>query len=149
MQRKYIYLGAGLAFFILIFSVIGAVAINEKPSPKSPELIAAEQKIARQEAELKIKQAAEAQAKEAAWQASPAGKLCAKHTDWQKDDCDTLVENKIWIGMSYDMLVYLRGKPNHANPSNYGSGTHWQWCWSDYTPSCFYGKDDGIITSYN
>jgi hypothetical protein len=47
------------------------------------------------------------------------------------------------------MLKYIRGLPNSANPSNYGMGTEWQWCWNNYTPSCFYGDEDGIIDSYN
>jgi hypothetical protein len=92
---------------------------------------------------------AEARAKEAAYSNSRAGKLCAKHPYWTSDDCERLADHKIWIGMTLEMLKVNRGRPDHANPSNYGNGTSWQWCWDDYTPSCFYGGDDGIITSYN
>jgi len=88
-------------------------------------------------------------AEQKAWEQSKAGQICIKHPKWTKEDCTNLADNKIWIGMSYDMLVYKRGKPNSANPSNYGLGTEWQWCWHDYTPSCFYGDDDGIVDSYN
>jgi hypothetical protein len=72
-----------------------------------------------------------------------------KHPTWTKEDCLKLSKNKIWIGMTLDMLKYLRGKPNNANPSDYGKGVKWQWCWNNYTPSCFYGNSDGIVTSYN
>jgi hypothetical protein len=53
--------------------------------------------------------------------------------------------------MTYEMLVASLGsKPNSANPSNYGNGTSWQYCWWNTTPSCFYdNNDDGIIDSYN
>jgi hypothetical protein len=79
-----------------------------------------------------------------------AGRLYKKHPEWSKQDCIDLANNKIWIGMTLSMLKYQRGLPDHANPSNYGSGTSWQWCWYDYTPSCFYDKDnDGLIDSYN
>jgi uncharacterized membrane protein YvbJ len=78
-----------------------------------------------------------------------AGKIYKKHPTWSKEDCEDLANNKIWIGMEYDMVVYLRGKPNHINTSNYGSGSEYQACWDDYNPSCFYFGEDRIITSYN
>lgn len=83
------------------------------------------------------------------WENSKAGKIQKKHPDWTKEECEDLANHKIWIGMTLEMLKFERGNPNSANPSNYGNGTHWQWCWDDYTPSCFYGGDDQIITSYN
>lgn len=83
------------------------------------------------------------------WENSKAGKLHKKHPDWSEEDCERLTEKKIWIGMTLEMLKYLRGNPNSANPSNYGKGVQWQWCWHDYSPSCFYGGEDGVITSYN
>jgi len=85
-----------------------------------------------------------------AWKASPAGKICTNHPEWTETDCVGLANNKIWIGMTYDMLVYLLGYPDSTNPSNYGSGTQYQYCWHDNSPSCFYdNNDDGIIDSYN
>ena len=84
------------------------------------------------------------------WQKTKAGQICAKHTDWSKDDCDHLADNKIWIGMTYDMLVFKYGKPDSANPSNYGSGNQMQYCWNNYHPSCYYDNNgDGKIDSYN
>ncbi|MDD4333264.1 MAG: hypothetical protein PHT51_04075 [Patescibacteria group bacterium] len=100
-----------------------------------------------QKAEEKKKQQELAEQKK--WEQSKAGQICKNHPEWLKEECIRLSENKIWVGMSYDMLVYKRGKPNSATPSNYGSGNQWQWCWWDYTPSCFYGGDDGIVESYN
>lgn len=84
------------------------------------------------------------------WEQSKAGKICKEHINWTKEDCTGLANKQIWIGMSYKMLIYQYGKPNSANPSNYGTGTKWQWCWHDYKPSCFYdNNEDGIIDSYN
>lgn len=81
---------------------------------------------------------------------SKAGRIWKKHPEWSKQDCKDLANNKIWIGMHINMLKYKRGLPNSANPSNYGSVTHWQWCWYDYTPSCFYDNDgDGLVEAYN
>ncbi len=78
-----------------------------------------------------------------------AGKIYKKHPEWSKDDCVMISKNKIWIGMNYDMLIYQRGKPDHVNTSNYGNGNEYQCCWDNYDISCFYMKEDRIITSWN
>lgn len=83
------------------------------------------------------------------WNNSKAGKLQKKHPEWTNEECINIVNRKVWIGMTYEMLVYQRGKPNRINPSNYGNGTHYQYCWDDYTPSCFYSDENKIINSYN
>lgn len=106
------------------------------------------------ELEAKKKAQEELRAEELAaqkvWDNSKAGKLCLKNPTWTEEECKNVADKRYWVGMTYDMLVAsFGGKPSSANPSNYGSGVHWQWCWYNYTPSCFYGGDDGIITSYN
>lgn len=78
-----------------------------------------------------------------------AGKIQRKHPKWSRDDCEKIANNRIWIGMRYEMLLYQRGKPNTVNASNYGNGEEYQCCWDDYTTSCFYMKEDNIIYSYN
>ena len=80
---------------------------------------------------------------------SKAGKIHKKHPEWSKEDCISISENKIWIGMQYDMLVYERGRPDNINTSNYGDGPRYQACWHDYNASCFYFGENQIITSYN
>jgi len=97
----------------------------------------------------KAKAEADAKAQEAAYSKSRAGRLCGKHPDWTREDCELVANRRIWIGMTLGMLKENRGRPDHATPSNYGNGISWQWCWDDYTPSCFYGENDEIITSYN
>lgn len=110
----------------------------------------AKAEAARKEAEAAAKRAQE-EAEQRAWEQSKAGKICSRHPEWTEETCKDIADNKIWIGMEYDMLIEQRGKPSSANPSNYGYGTQWQWCWSwDYDVSCFYdNNDDGIIDSYN
>jgi len=83
------------------------------------------------------------------WDKTKAGKIQKEHPKWSKEDCEKVANNIIWIGMSIEMLYCERGSPNSANPSDYGDGVQWQWCWSYKHPSCFYGGEDGIITSYN
>ncbi|PWN61984.1 zinc-ribbon domain-containing protein [Chryseobacterium oncorhynchi] len=80
---------------------------------------------------------------------SKAGKIHKKHPEWSRKDCISISKNQIWIGMEYEMLVYMRGKPNNVNTSNYGDGPHYQACWHNYDASCFYFDQSQIITSYN
>jgi hypothetical protein len=76
-------------------------------------------------------------------------KIHVKHPEWSLDLCKDLSDHKSWIGMTYEMLICSRGKPNTINTSNYGSGNNYQCCWDDWNPSCFYMGSDDIITSYN
>jgi hypothetical protein len=79
-----------------------------------------------------------------------AGKIWRDHPMWSKDDCERLAGGEIWIGMEFEMVKFLNGKPNSANPSNYGTGVQWQWCWYNNKPSCFYDhNNDGKIDAYN
>jgi hypothetical protein len=81
---------------------------------------------------------------------STAGKACSLHPVWASSDCVDLTDGQIWVGMTYDMLVYEFGKPNIVNPSNYGSGIRYQYCWTGRTPSCFYDNEgNGKIDAYN
>ncbi|MEO7176115.1 MAG: hypothetical protein ABIV51_09475 [Saprospiraceae bacterium] len=101
------------------------------------------------EAEANAKEQKQIAEEKANWLKSKAGKIQSHHQDWSRESCQNLAHRQYWIGMTIDMLIYLRGRPNHINPSDYGSGIHYQWCWDDYHPSCFYGESDGIIKSYN
>ena len=122
---------------ITVFRIYTQEEIAQMQAKAEADKKAQDEAIAKSKAELE------------AYYITPAGKICKKNPTWSKTECQLVADQKIWIGMNLDMLKAVRGVPDSANPSNYGSGTHWQWCWHDYTPSCFYGADDGIITSYN
>lgn len=84
------------------------------------------------------------------WKNPEAEAICTDHPSWKVSECEAVAERGIWIGMSYEMLVYSLGEPDSKNPSNYGNRTQWQWCWRDVTPSCFYDDDgDERVDSYN
>jgi hypothetical protein len=66
------------------------------------------------------------------------------------EDAQRVLDGEIWLGMTYEMVIYQRGKPNVLNLSNYGQGDNYQACWEGYTPFCFYFKaSDHIIYAYN
>ncbi len=104
---------------------------------------------------------AKAKADELAYEKTPGGKLCKTLTAWGKmnaradthatrDDCDRAARGDVWIGMNEFILFALRGDPNEDNPSNYGNGTQYQYCWYDMKPECVYTKPGSdLITSYN
>jgi hypothetical protein len=102
-----------------------------------------ERRKAQEEADAKEK------AEQAAFDATKAGKICKRHPDWGRETCQDVADGKYWIGMSIGMLVEERGLDASKSVSNYGDGDRYQVCWRDWTPSCFYGGEDGIITSYN
>ncbi len=124
-----------IGFGIFIVLMIGM--INSIVSSSTPTLVTAED-AAQQAAEF------------ATWQKSPAGLLCAKHTEWLRKDCDRAINKDIWVGMPLSVLVYYYGAPDSDNVSNYGRGDRHQYCWDRYNPSCFYDNNgDGRIESYN
>ncbi|MBY0473235.1 hypothetical protein K2Q00_03070 [Patescibacteria group bacterium] len=90
-------------------------------------------------AEDAAKQAAEL----AAWQETPAGKLCAKHTDWKRKACDLILEKKVAIGMSPEQARAAWGEPDHVNRTITADGTNEQWVYG----SNYIYFDDGILSS--
>jgi len=133
------------------FTISRVFTEEEKTEAERLKVEAEVKKQAEIEAQKKIEkeQLAKEKAEQEAWDNSRAGRLCKEHDDWTVEECESLANKKIWIGMHLDMLKALWGTPNSASPSNYGGETEWQWCWWNYTPSCFYGGSDGIVTSYN
>jgi hypothetical protein len=85
---------------------------------------------------------------------SKAGKIykfCkTKNADVTKEECEDVANGKIWIGMNIWLVVAKRGNPRSINPSNYGRGKEYQYCWDfNWSPSCFYTKEDNIVYAYN
>ena len=158
-MKTFLYFVLALFFFSFLASKCGNDndSSSYKPEPEKVLTPAEKKEADRRSAEelrdrLIVEEAAkkEEALEEKRFLKSKAGKIYKKHPEWSKEDCQMLADRQIWIGMSISMLKYNRGLPDHANPSNYGKGTSWQWCWNDYTPSCFYDKDDdGLIDSYN
>lgn len=104
----------------------------------------------RADAEARAKEEARIKAEQVAYDKSKPGQICKKNPTWTKEDCERVAERRYWIGMDYDMLVYTRGRANSINPSNYGGQTSYQYCWDDYSPSCFYDQNgDGLLDAFN
>ena len=77
------------------------------------------------------------------WKETPAGKLCAKHTTWQKEDCDLIVKKSISIGMSKEQVILSIGKPEKINTTSFANSTNEQWVYGDD----YIYFENGILTS--
>jgi len=120
--------------------------MEKQKAEKEAKRIADEEQKKKDEEEQKAKDLAE----QKIWESSKAGKICSSHTLWTKEECIKLADNKVWVGMTYNMLLYERGKPNSINPSNYGGVTKYQYCWTNHTPMCFYDNDgDDEMDAFN
>lgn len=80
---------------------------------------------------------------------SRAGNIHKLHPEWSKNDCERLSQNYIWVGMDIEMVIYLRGKPNKINISNYGDGNRYQYIWRNYDIQYFHCGSNNIVTSYD
>lgn len=152
MKEKLLKLPTWQKLLLVVFILACISRICSDPPP-TPEELAAQKAIraAKKQKQDSINFASK-KAEMLAWRKEnpKAAKIYDKHPKWTMEECKMISEGMVWIGMTYDMLKYMRGLPDSANPSNYGSGTRWQWCWHDKTPSCFYdNNDDGIIDSFN
>ncbi|TAL50096.1 hypothetical protein EPN81_03825 [Patescibacteria group bacterium] len=129
-------------------TVISIVASNA--FKKTSEQITIERDMTTEETAAAKALADQLEAEQRAWDESEAGKICAKYPSLTNEECVDASIGRYSIGMKKLVLFIERGAPDYSTPSNYGSGQQWQWCWTDYTPSCFYDRnDDGIIDSYN
>ncbi len=137
-----IIIGAGIPIFFLVKEM------NKKQVNQQIQNIQTQPQLTQEEKD-KIK--ADQEKADAEWKKTKAWQICSTHPGWKKDDCNNLADKKIWVGMSYDMLVFVYGrKPDSSNPSNYGGKTQWQYCWNNMNPSCFYDEnEDKIMDAYN
>lgn len=81
----------------------------------------------------------------------PAAENCKKVVDiclklWTPEECRSIAETKIWIGMDEDQLILSWGLPNDKNNSTYTFGVHSQWVYGDFGPYVYLeGKDSSSM----
>lgn len=80
----------------------------------------------------------------AAWQETPAGKLCAEHPTWKRPACDAIVEKKVIVGMTKEQAIAAWGRPKDINTTATANGTHEQWV---YGLSTYLYFDNGVLTA--
>jgi uncharacterized membrane protein YeiB len=158
-EHKLISLLIILALILIVEMLVQSIPVGVRPSQQQTAADnTAAQAATTTPADLKAQAAQDAadKAAQTTFDNSPAGRICKAHPTWQHDECGELANNKLWItnaahlGMTYEMLVYLRGEADNTNVSDYGNGKTYQYCWDGYTPSCFYDRDgDGRMDSYN
>lgn len=137
----------------LFIGIIGVLVLLSAGSHYYAKWEASQPENIAKAAEEKAKQEeekAKAEAELEAFKRTPAGKLCEEHPTWTRIECQSVIARNHWIGMDYEMLVYMWGKPSQVNSSNYGRGDEYQYCWRSIKPSCYYDDNgDGKIDAYN
>ena len=85
---------AGFFGFVVLMSVIGgAFGSHSQQAPAAVKPALSQQDIA------------DLASSTEAFKTTPAGKLCAKHEDWDRNDCELVIKNKINIGMHVSAVV--------------------------------------------
>jgi len=72
--------------------------------------------------------------------------LLMSHPDWGKDECLSLANRKVWVGMTKEKLLLSRGQPQHIDKNYSSSVNNEQWAYGSYGP--FFYLDKGIVTSW-
>lgn len=75
------------------------------------------------------------------------GKIKDKHPQWSNDDCNTIAEKQIRIGMTAEQVEMAWGKPHQINSTVRAKGEHQQWVMYDSIRSDYLYFDSGILTS--
>jgi hypothetical protein len=73
-----------------------------------------------------------------------AGRVWAKHTDWDRELCGVIANGQIHIGMTAEQVRAAWGRPERVNSSVYATGTHEQWV---YGAGQYVYFENGVMTS--
>ena len=138
-------MGCAVLFgLVVVIAVIGNLSSpTSKPSNVTPP-------TAEDEKTFKAKEAAaaaankEADAKEAAFLKTPAGRICAKHAGWDRSTCEAIAKRQTIVGMTAEQVRLAWGKPDHVNSTITGNHRSEQWV---YGSNQYVYFEDGIMTS--
>ena len=119
-----------LIFGLIVFGIVAVIMRNDEAARQRAQAAAAE------------KHAAMLQDKH--WLATPAGRICAKHQDWDVDACELIAKKQINWGMTEEQVAAAWGRPQHVNTDTTQYHTHDQWVYGENTYVYF---DDGKLTS--
>ena len=56
---------------------------------------------------------------------------CTKHPEWSLEDCQTIDQQKVQIGMTAEQVRLSWGKPKKINTTTYSGGEREQWVYGD------------------
>jgi hypothetical protein len=88
----------------------------------------------------------EREKEERAYAASAAGKICAKHSGWEREACRAISQKKIFVGMTAEQVRTSWGKPYKINSTTFGRSEHEQWVMREYGSDLLYFEDDVLTT---
>jgi hypothetical protein len=127
-----------LALFIVIVAVIGNATSEKSPSsaaPPAPAPTLSPDQIREQETRRKVE--------EDRFLKTKAGKVWAKHKDWDRGLCAMIANKEIRIGMPADQVRAAWGKPEKINSTVFPHSVHEQWVYG----SSYVYFEDGVMTA--
>ena len=79
---------------------------------------------------------------------TPKGqKIKTAHSSWSNEDCNTIANKKIHIGMTADQVKAAWGRPYKINETTFSSVTKEQWVMHDSINSSYLYFENGILTA--
>ncbi|MDH4230686.1 MAG: hypothetical protein OEW04_01500 [Nitrospirota bacterium] len=114
---------------LFLFAVIMSAITNKQPIGTSPSTSSSSPSQV-QETALTVK----------------GKQIKAKHPTWDNEDCNTIAEKKIHIGMTAEQVRAAWGKPYKINTTLTGNTTHEQWVMHEYGSDYVY-FENGVMTS--
>lgn len=148
-KKGCLYVGGGVvaAFLVLAYLPTMLRGCGSPPPAATP---APSPVPAEADKDYKAKEAAaaaankEADAKEAAFLKTAAGKIWQKHKEWGRETCETIAKRQTIVGMTAEQVRLAWGKPDHVNSTITGNHRSEQWV---YGSNQYVYFEDGIMTS--
>jgi hypothetical protein len=75
-----------------------------------------------------------------------AWELLMSHPDWGKDECLSIANRKVWVGMTKEKLLLSRGQPQHIDKNYSSTVNNEQWSYGNFGP--YFYLDNGKLTSW-
>jgi hypothetical protein len=71
------------------------------------------------------------------------------HPNWARFDCERIVREEIWVGMTQEMILASLGEPSSIEPASSDDSTYEEWTYR----SSRYGEEimrfeDGLLTAW-
>lgn len=141
-QTKVGLIGSGVTILILL--LVGLGIFNNIQNSSGIDTSSAAYKEAQQRiAEKQAGALKAAEAENAAWLQTPAGKICTAHPGWTQAICTSISKQQISLGMTKEQVTLAIGSPDNVNTTTTVNGTRDQWVYG-YDYIYF---EDGILTS--
>jgi hypothetical protein len=129
---------AGSVALLVVMAVIVGSVDRDRPSRYEPPPLPT---LSPEQTKEQVKRR---QIEEAKFIETKAGKIWAKHKNWDTDLCQVIADGKINYGMTKDQVRAAWGRPKNINTTEFPGSIHEQWV---YSSSNVY-FENGVMTAF-